>query len=96
MIDWSSITREDSDIIDEIVERACDSKLNRHKDVQGLTMDIAATHISNPLRLQELLDADDFNFGHDICGIQRHLDRDTGTLINFFSPRFSAPERVGI
>jgi hypothetical protein len=56
-------------------------------------MDIAATHASgNPLDLERLLAADDFNFAHDVFGICRHLDRETGELRNFFSPRFSTPE----
>jgi hypothetical protein len=58
-------------------------------------MNVSAVHASgNPLRLQDLLDADDFNFAHDVFGIDRHLDRDTGELQNFFSPRFSAPEHT--
>jgi hypothetical protein len=54
-------------------------------------MDITACHASgNPLRLDDLLAADDFNFAHDVFGIARHLNRETGELQNFFSPRFSA------
>ncbi len=54
-------------------------------------MDITATHANgNPLRLDELLAADDFNFMHDVFGIYRCLDRDTGKLTGFFRPRFSA------
>lgn len=62
-------------------------------------MDVVATHANgNPLRLQELLDADDFNFAHDVFGICRHLDRDDGSptagqLTGGFSPRFSTPVR---
>lgn len=44
----------------------------------------------NPLRLEELLAADDFNFAHDVFGIDRHICRDTGKLLNHFSPRFSS------
>lgn len=56
-------------------------------------MDIEAC-ISNgcPLDLVELLAADDLNFAHDVFGIHRHINRDTGKLENCFSPRFS--ERV--
>lgn len=54
-------------------------------------MNVSACHASgNPLRLSELLAADDFNFAHDVFGIDRHIDRETGELLNFFSPRYSA------
>lgn len=54
-------------------------------------MDVVATHRNgNPLRLADLLAADNFNFVHDITGINRHLNRSTGKLEDFFRPRFSA------
>ena len=52
-------------------------------------MDLAACHCSNPLRLGDLLAADNFNLMHDVMGIARHLNRKTGKLENHFSPRFS-------
>jgi hypothetical protein len=63
-----------------------------------IIMDVSATHANgNPLRLEALLNADDFNFMHDVGGIARHLDRDTGKLTNCFLPRFSVPvaQRAG-
>ena len=39
-----------------------------------------------------LLEADDFNFAHDVFGIIRHMDRTTGKLTDFFSPRFTRRE----
>lgn len=54
-------------------------------------MDISACHANGcPLRLSELLDADDFNFAHDFFGIRRHMDRTTGNLTDCFVPRFAA------
>lgn len=53
-------------------------------------MDIIATHANgNPLDFDKLLAADDFNFAHDVFGICRHLNRETGELEDFFSPRCS-------
>jgi hypothetical protein len=79
-------------IIRKISRRARDLYLD-HKIDRGamdIEMDVTATHCNgNPLRLDDLLNADDFNFLHDISGIARHLDRDTGKLADFFSPRFS-------
>lgn len=76
--------------LDRIVERA----LPLFKDWDGVTelhlrMDISAAHASNPLRLAELAEADDFNLIHDIGGIIRHLDRTTGFLQDCFVPRYS-------
>lgn len=56
-------------------------------------MDIIATHLNGcPLKLQELLDADDDNFLHDVFGIRRHINRETGALEDFFDPRYSKPQ----
>ena len=59
---------------------------------QDMLMDIVAVHANGcPLRLDELLTADDANFGHDVFGIRRYLDRDTGQLTRCFVPRFARP-----
>lgn len=56
-------------------------------------MDITACHSNGcPLRLADLLDADDANFGHDVFGIRRFIDRNTGKLGGFFLPRFARHE----
>lgn len=58
-------------------------------------MNIIACHLNGcPIDLQRLLDADDFNFQHDIIGIDRHIDRDTGRLLHHFRPRFAARETM--
>lgn len=55
---------------------------------QTLTMDLTACHANGcPVDLARLLDADDVTFGHDITGIQRHIDRRTGKLRRAFGPR---------
>lgn len=60
-----------------------------------IDMDVVATHCNgNPLRLEDLLGADDFNLLHDISGIARHLNRETGRIENHFRPRFSRREAV--
>lgn len=62
---------------------------------QTANMDIAACHCNgNPLNLDKLLNAPDFDFTHDMCGICRHIDRETGELKNCFSPRCSAPNNT--
>jgi hypothetical protein len=58
--------------------------------LQDATMDIIATHMNgHPLRLMELANADNINFSHDVFGIRRHLNRQTGKLDDFFVPRYS-------
>lgn len=58
-------------------------------------MDINACHSNgNPLRLKDLLEADNFNFMHDVFGIRRHINRETGELENLFSPRFTSRAKI--
>jgi|TARA_R100000544_G_scaffold34719_3_gene21649 hypothetical protein len=79
----------ESDLIVQILDR-CPARLI-FVDRMSLHMDLCATHANgNPMDFARLLAADDFNFAHDIAGIQNHLNRNTGKLENFFSPRFSA------
>lgn len=82
-------------IIDMIVQRAITMESQRMSpqklDRLKMTMDITACHANgNPLRLSELLVSEPFDFTHDVFGIQRHINRETGQLENFFTPRFSA------
>lgn len=89
------VSADDSRLIDKIVERG--RAMDQTHRVRGIgklhcRMDITAVHANgNPLRLADMLAADDFNFGHDWFGIRRHLDRETAQLRDFFSPRFTAP-----
>lgn len=81
-------SKEDAIIIKAIVERAI--KECQTIDILSLGMDITACHCNgNPLRLSDLLNADDFDFLHDIFGITMHLNRETRKLENCFVPRFS-------
>lgn len=53
-------------------------------------MDITACHLNGmPLKLAQLLGADDMNFIHDVFGIRRHLNRETGKLEDCFVPRYA-------
>ena len=86
-------TKEDAKLILQITNRAFAALVEQgvHADKMSVNMDITAVHANgNPLRLEDLLNADDFNFKHDIFGIYGKLDRTTGKLTGLFSPRFSA------
>ena len=89
-IKWDT-TKEDAQLILKIVARA-EKVMDRKESgaiLRDLDMDITACHLNGtPLRLADLLAADDFNFTHDVFGIRRFMDRTTGKLTGFFSPRF--------
>lgn len=84
---------EDFDLIETIATRAVElvaSTPIEGYNKQTAMMDISAVHVNGcPLKLKDLAEADDYNFGHDIFGIIRHLDRRTGHLENCFVPRFA-------
>lgn len=58
-------------------------------DRMSLYMDIQNVHETTPLRLDELLTADEANFHHDIVGIQNNFNRESKELENHFLPRFA-------
>jgi len=59
------------------------------QDCVTVEMDIAAVHVTCPLDLERMAAGADFDLAHDVYGINRHLDRDTGELRDFFCPRFA-------
>lgn len=80
----------DSTLIHKIVERA--RRAQPRVDPLTLAIDLTAVHLNGtPLRLADLLAADDFNFSHDVFGIHRNIDRTTGELRECWSPRFHQP-----
>lgn len=76
------------DIMEDIVDRA---------EIQGLLifnrisliMDLDCVSARFTLRLCDLLNASDFDFTHDILGIQKNLNRETLDFENHFMPRFA-------
>ena len=79
--------REEVKIIAKIVERA--DNLNLLQDDRiSLMMDLDVANKQFNLQLTKLLKTDDFNFMHDIIGIQNNIDRTT-KKINHFVPRFA-------
>ena len=86
------VTDEDEDLIHQIANRAVSIWVNAPSQ-KHVAMDVTAVHANGcPLRLEALLDAKNHNFMHDIEGIYRHLNRQTGQLEGFFLPRFAQPE----
>lgn len=58
-------------------------------DRMSLIMDLKCVNEEFNLRLEDLLNADDFNFSHDILGIQNNLNREERKMENLFVPRFA-------
>jgi hypothetical protein len=79
-------------LIKKIAQRAVHlyAENDTRVELQDILLDLTCCHFSaQKLRLDELLDANDADFAHDIAGINRHLDRVNYTLKDGFSPRYS-------
>jgi len=76
-------------LIMDIVDRGWEEMKSNYRDKLEMMLDIETADRDCPLKLQELLDADDFNFYHDILGIRRNLNRKTKQLENCFLPRYA-------
>lgn len=84
-------TDEEFELIEKIAQRAVDEGLYEPEEHEDVLMDITVAHNNaKKLDLQRLLEADSFNFLHDVSGIARYLNRETGQLTNYFVPRFAA------
>lgn len=95
-INWS-ITRPDAEAIRRIARRAIALAAMHDApipDNQTLQMDLTATHLNGCLlNLAKLEGFSDGDFGHDVFGIQRFIDHDTGKLTRCFLPRCALPSR---
>ena len=93
-----TVTADERELILKIADRAQTELFDKNGIQQtplDTVMDLSATIAQGcPLRLQELLDADGFNFAHDVCGIRGHINRQTGLLENCFLPRFAKHDTV--
>jgi hypothetical protein len=91
-----NVVGEDQDTIRAIAKRAM-AMAKAHRITYPFLdclMDLQATHANGcPLKLQDLLAADDFNFAHDVFGIRRHINRQTGQLEDCFLPRYAEPSK---
>lgn len=91
MIQFNS-TKEEIRIIAKIAQRAVTMAAEHGVEYRQMdaVMDVDACHSNGcPLKLADLLVTDDGNFAHDVFGIRRHIDRETGKLGDCFLPRFA-------
>lgn len=63
MVEFANFSTDEYKIVMAIVERAV--KAGIYDDALDADMDISAVHVHCPLRLADLLAADNFNFAHD-------------------------------
>ena len=92
MIDWTKGNRTEIEIISKISKRAVGLLGGK---VLAFSMDLQACHTHGcKLKLVELLDTDDGNFLHDVCGIHQNINRTTGELENCFLPRFALNQTI--
>lgn len=93
----SSHTRREYEVINAIAERAVALAASMGLDwnKRDALMDIMAAHDAIPLKLDDLLAADNSNFAHDVFGINRHLNRQTLRIEDCFLPRFARPQQGG-
>lgn len=87
-VTYALISKEDDILCRDIAVKA--GNIVDDLDILTTHMDLLVCHTQAcELDLVKLLDADNFNMLHDILGINRHLNRDTGQLLNCFLPRFA-------
>ena len=88
MIDWAKGTKAEIELASDIAKRAV--KLLGSGEVLTFAMDIQACHTNGCcLKLVDLLIAKNGDFLHDVCGINQHIDRETGELKDCFLPRYA-------
>lgn len=86
------VSRDEARLIDTAVDRA--ERIARDNgldfDAKSSGMDLTACHANGcPLDFDALLAFHDADFGHDVFGITRYIDRKTGELTACFLPRCS-------
>ena len=84
------LAKQDFEFIHKLAKRAATKPFSR--DFMTVCLDLE--HCNCVLDWQRLLDADDFNFIHDISGINHCLDHETGEFKNCFIPRMAKRSTV--
>lgn len=84
--------KKDTELIDHIATRAVQVFMRSGVRLEKATvvMQLTICHANGcPLRLNAMLDGDDFNLVHDVSGISQYLDYITGKISNHFLPRYA-------
>jgi len=83
------LSRRDMFLLNSKIAKRADELGLLDFDRMSLMMDLEIAYEQYNLKLQELLDADNDNFSHDIIGIQNHIDRTNKTINPTFVPRYA-------
>ena len=97
ILNWK-VTQKEHQQINRIAQRAKElaKKWNVEYSWHDAQMDLTCVHLNDwHMNLARLEAADDFNFSHDVFGIAKHLNRETGKLEDCFVPRFAAWRQEG-
>lgn len=90
------ISKEEYDLAVQVADRALRELTDYPDDKHTLFMDLNACHANGcPLDFEGLLEAPLQDFSHDIAGIREHIDRSTGKLGDFFTPRYALANVTG-
>lgn len=94
MVIFAELTPSEWELLDKIAGRAeaLAGESGIDLDRMLLEMDLTSVHAHTPLDLAALAEADSFNLSHDVFGIMRHINRETGELSGHFLPRFTKRE----
>jgi hypothetical protein len=89
MIDWTEMntTKEEHLLFSSVADRAHRLIGGGLPDRMSFLMDMQAAHYDIPMDLGKLMAFDDSNFLHDVCGINKHINRTTGKIDDHFLPR---------
>lgn len=82
----------EKELIERIYLRAKKMEIiHPQDDKTDILMDITSAYLYFNMRLEDWLNADDFNFIHDFVGISNNIARDNYPCENFgfFVPRFA-------
>lgn len=86
------MTKQEKVLIMQIAEKAEKMDLMQF-DRLSLIMDLETAHEEFNLKLDELLNASDFDFAHDVVGIQQNIDRKERKMIRHFLPRYARGDK---
>jgi hypothetical protein len=102
-INFSLPTKADYITVNKIAKFAVSraKELGVNYTLQDAEMDITAVHLNDcPLKLEEMAENAvegaqyESDLIHDVFGIRRHINRETGKLEDCFCPRFAQPEKA--
>ena len=82
------MTNKEYFLISDIAKKAAKKGLLQF-ELMSLIIDLTIAHKQFNLDLDRLLNAPDFDFAHDIVGIQNNINRETKVVENHFLPRYA-------